>query len=275
MVVEQSGLRRSSRDGSRRAAWLAALVLAGALGGCSNGASEPARSAAAAGTDVQPSGAGDGGVGGDGATTVVGGPVELGASVTNARQVGGLTTATGGRVRPNVLIRSGELSQVDCARLTALEIATVIDLRDAADAAATPDGSCVSTETRYYLADLPKILPPTVDSYLQTLDAMEPKLDGIFAELSREGSLPAVIHCVIGRDRASLTMALVLLALGVPEADVLQDFVENQTTAGSTTAEWMSGVLARIQSSGGIDAYPASHGVTAEELAVLEGQALE
>ncbi|MBN2192708.1 MAG: tyrosine-protein phosphatase [Polyangiaceae bacterium] len=204
-----------------------------------------------------------------------GGPIDLGAAVVNARQVGGLGTAGGQHVRVDVLVRSGELSQVDCGRVQALGIATVIDLRDAIDAGATPDAACVTEDTRYFLADLPKILPPTPESYLQTLDAMEPELDAIFGELAREGSLPAVIHCVIGRDRASLTMALVLLALGVPEADVVLDFVENQATAGSTSAEWLGGVLARIEEAGGTEAYLGAHDVTADELAALRAQALE
>ncbi|MBN2194936.1 MAG: tyrosine-protein phosphatase [Polyangiaceae bacterium] len=259
---------------SLRAWVLASLTSAGlVLFGCS-GATESPRSANAAGTSGAGLGvAGDDGTGGP--TGAEGGPVDLGSAVVNARQLGGIVTESGQRVRANVLIRAGELSQVDCARLRALEIATVVDLRDAADAAGTPDAACVSDETRYYLADLPKILPPNADSYLQTLDAMEPKLDAVFAELGRDGALPAVVHCVIGRDRASLTMALVLLALGVPVAAVERDFVENQTTAGSTSAEWMSGVFARIDAAGRIDAYLAAHGVTADDVAGLRTQALE
>lgn len=277
MESEHLASSLAARAGRRRAAWFAALVFAWtSLPGCSNSTTEPARSATAAGAGGLTGAGGDSGISGDGATTTAGGgPVDLGSSVTNARQVGGLATTTGDRVRANVLIRSGELSQVDCTRLAALGIATVIDLRDAADASATPDATCVSTGTRYFLADLPKILPPTADSYLQTLDAMEPKLDAIFAELTRDKALPALIHCVIGRDRASLTMALVLLGLGVSEADVLQDFVANQATAGSTAADWMSGVVARIDAAGGVDAYLAAHDVTADELAVLKTQALE
>ncbi len=255
----------------RHGAWKAALcpLACAILLGCPSNTAEP-RSANTAGT-----GGGEGGATGGEGTTATPGPVDLGAAVVNARQVGGLATAGGQRVRAGVLIRSGELSQVDCGRLQALGIATVVDLRDAADAGATPDATCVTEQTRYYLADLPKILPPTAESYLQTLDAMEPKLDALFAELTREGALPAVIHCVIGRDRASLTLALVLLGLGAPQADVERDFVENQDTAGLTSAEWMSGVFARIEAAGGIDAYLAAHGVTADELAALRAQALE
>ncbi len=224
-------------------------------------------------------GAADGGTvggGGDGSEVPAGGgPVDLGDDVVNARQVGGLETAAGRRVRDSVLVRSGELSAVSCERLQALGIATVLDLRDAADAGSNPDAACVAEQARYTLVDLPKILPPTADSYLATLDAIEPKLPTIFGELAREGALPAVIHCVIGRDRASLTMALVLLGLGVPPERVLDDFVQNQDVVGSTSADWMSGVLARVEAAGGAEAYLAAHGVDATLLSALQAQALD
>lgn len=289
MRARLRGVPRRPGEGLGR--WLSCLALGASLGvglqGCSTCASERAKpadgvanagvgggadgsGAAAPGGQVASVGGSEGGVPG-----ALGGPVDLGAAVVNARQVGGLETSSGRRVRSGVLLRAGELSQVDCARLEALQIATVIDLRDAGDAAATPDATCARAERRYYLADLPKILPPSASSYLQTLDAAEPKLAAIFGEIARDGGLPAVIHCVIGRDRASLTMALVLLALGVDEDRVVSDFVENQATVGMTSAAWLSEVLARIEAAGGIDAYLASHGVTAATVEAIRRQALE
>ncbi len=266
----------SQSDGAWwRRPWAVALVplVCVTLVGCPNRAAGP-RSASAAGMGgAEDEATGNNGAGGG--TTTAPGPVDLGAGVVNARQVGGLATASGQRVRAGALIRSGELSQVACDRLQALGVVTVVDLRDATDAGANPDATCVNEASRYFLADLPKILPPTAEAYLQTLDATEPKLDAIFTELTREGALPAVIHCVIGRDRASLTMALVLLGLGVSRADVERDFVENHDTPGYTSAEWMSGVFARIEAAGGVEAYLAAHGVTAEDLARLRAQALE
>lgn len=239
-------------------------------GGAALGGSAGAGSGDAAGGDRSNGGASAGGGDAPG-----GGPVDLGDDVVNARQVGGLEAAAGRRVRANVLVRSGELSAVDCERLQALGVATVLDLRDATDAGANPDADCVTELARYTLVDLPKILPPTADAYLATLDAIEPKLGAIFGELAREGALPAVIHCVIGRDRASLTMALVLLGLGVPAERVLDDFVHNQDTVGSTSADWMSRVLARVDEAGGAEAYLAAHGVDATLLAALRTQALD
>jgi protein-tyrosine phosphatase len=203
-----------------------------------------------------------------------GGAVDLG-DVFNARQVGGLQTSDGRTLKQHVLIRAGHLARVDCGRLEALGVSSVIDLRTAPAAESTPDASCVKETTTYYLANLPKLLPPTRGSYLRTLDAAEPKLDEIFSQLAREGGVPAVIHCVIGRDRASLVTALVLLALGVSEDRVLDDFEQNQDSRVATSANWMSGVLARIERAGGIEAYLGSHGVTTAQLEALRAQALE
>lgn len=206
-----------------------------------------------------------------------GGPVAI-DNVFNARHTGGLTTLSNLRVRDFFLIRSGHLGALDgatgCAQFGALSIKTVIDLRDAADAATTPDAACVTSSTAYYQADLPKILPPSAASYAQTLDATEPKLAAIFLQLAT-GTLPAVIHCVIGRDRASMVTALVLLSLGVPESQVIADFTSNQDATVTVDAAWLQPVLERVQAAGGIEPYLQSWGVAPQQLADLRAMALE
>ena len=203
-----------------------------------------------------------------------GGPVQL-DGVFNARHTGGLTTADGQRVRDRVLIRSGALTSLTatgCEQLAALGIASVVDLRAAAVVAQEPDAECVASTAAYYNADLPKILPPTVESYLQTLDATEPTLPAIYGHLADHG-LPAIIHCVIGRDRASMMMAIMLLSLGVPQDQVVADFEINQEA--DVDAAWLDGVLDRIEQAGGIESYLQSHGVTETQLATLRAAALE
>jgi protein-tyrosine phosphatase len=195
--------------------------------------------------------------------------------VTNARQTGGLATADGRRVRARAIIRSGELTSLTatgCEQFSALGIATVIDLRAATAVATGPDASCVTDTAAYYNADLPKILPPNEENYLQTLDATEPKLAEIYGQLVDNG-LPAIIHCVIGRDRASMMVAIVLLSLGVPQAQVVADFADNQET--DVDAAWLDGVLDRVEQAGGIEDYLAGHGVTEQQLTSLRGAALE
>jgi protein-tyrosine phosphatase len=249
-------------------------AVAGGAAGQGGGAGE-----VTGGTGGQATGgsAGDltGGAGGQAGES--GGPVEL-SGVTNARQTGGLMTSDGQRVRDNVLIRAGHLGDLDstgCAQFEALGIHTVIDLREATDAAQTPDAECVTSTTVYYNADLPKLLPPSEQVYLDTLDATEPVLAEIFSYLSAADGLPAIIHCVIGRDRASLIVALVLLALGVPLDQVVADFENNQDASIDVDPAWLSGVLQRIEQADGIEAYLALHGVTSEQLTDLRAMALE
>jgi protein-tyrosine phosphatase len=198
--------------------------------------------------------------------------------VYNARNEGGLLTTSGLRVKHQVLIRSGHLADLGtagCQRLDDLGIRSVVDLRASDDAAATPDAPCVASTSDYYLADLPKILPPSVTSYGQTLDAAEPKLAAIFAHLSAEQALPAVVHCVIGRDRASLVMAVVLLALGVPQSEVANDFVANQDASVDVDAAWLAPLFDRVSAAGGIEPYLLAHGVTQVMIDKLRSLALE
>ncbi|MBN1611943.1 MAG: tyrosine-protein phosphatase [Polyangiaceae bacterium] len=208
-------------------------------------------------------------------STILGGPVSL-DGVVNARQTGGLVTADGHRVRQNALIRSGQLSALTadgCDAFRALGIRTVIDMRSASEVSSDPDVQCVHTAASYYDADVPKILPPSEQSYLQTLDALEPVLAEVFTRLAASDALPAIVHCVIGRDRASLMTALVLMAIGVPVDTVVADMVSNQET--EVQAAWMDGVVARVDQAGGIGAYLAGHGVSAQLTEALRKTALE
>lgn len=223
---------------------------------------------------------GTAGSGGSAATT--GGPVSI-SGVFNARHTGGLLGADGRRVRDQALIRSGHLADLDttgCDQLQALQIHSVIDLR-AADgstgATTNPDATCATTGPTYHLVDLPKILPPSEASYLQTLDALEPKLAAIFQVLGHQDGAPAILHCVIGRDRAGIAMALVLLAVGVPGNRVVTDFVTNQDASvqADVQPEWLEAVVARVDAQGGIDAYLQQHNVPPAQITALKQIVLE
>ncbi len=56
------------------------------------------------------------------------------------------------------------------------------------------------------------------------IDDHAPVFGQVFRRLADPDSLPALVHCTAGKDRAGLTMALLLLALGVPEAVVIADY---------------------------------------------------
>lgn len=237
----------------------------------------------------QPGGAGgsgeggssSGGGGGSGASTPTAGPVEI-DGVFNARHTGGLP-AGALRVRDRTLIRSGHLHDITatgCAQLADLDVRTVIDVRESdgtTGVTANPDADCVTMTTSYHHFEMPKLLPPSDSVYLDIVATAEPHLADIFATLATEQALPAVVHCVIGRDRANIVMALVLLSLGVPGSDVVADFVSNQESSvqAEVQASWMQTVVDYVQEQGGADAYLEAHGVSAAQLSALRAAALE
>ncbi len=135
------------------------------------------------------------------------------------------------------------------------------------------DAPWVISGRRHHLMDLPKVGEPSEQSYLRALEATEPKLGAIFALLGARDALPILLHCVTGRDRAGLIMALVLLSLGVPSHDVAVDFSASQDVGADP--KWLNGVFARIHLEGGIDRYLAAHQVAAADLDSLRAQALE
>jgi hypothetical protein len=243
------------------------------LAACSSSVSESATPNGSTGGSDSTLG---GGSGGD-SLTQSGGPVSL-SGVFNARQPGGLPAADGRRVRNNLLIRTGDLHDLDatgCTQLDALNVHTVIDLRDATDRSARPDVACATTGRNYQPLELPKLLPPSSENYLATLVAAEPKLASIFGVLAVNDGLPAILHCVIGRDRASLITALVLLAVGAAESAVLADMVGNQDASIQMDRAWMDGVFARLHAQATVDAYLAVHGVPGDALAQLRSSMLE
>jgi protein-tyrosine phosphatase len=47
----------------------------------------------------------------------------------------------------------------------------------------------------------------------------------MFAEILAQDSVPFVVHCTGGKDRAGMASALILLAVGVSEEQVMEDFL--------------------------------------------------
>jgi len=282
-----------TRCSLRRSSVALALLLGTALAAsaCSgeetSGAGGSTATGAGATTSAsQPGGAGGhgdagSGVGGSGASEPTAGPVAI-EGVFNARHTGGLSAGEL-RVRERILIRSGHLSDITptgCAQLAELDVRSVIDLRETdgtTGVATNPDAECVTTTTSYLHLEMPKLLPPSESVYLDIVATAEPHLPALFAALSAEQALPAIVHCVIGRDRANIVMALVLLSLGVPGTEIVADFTTNQEASvlAEVQASWMQAVVDYIDEQGGIDAYLQAHGVTTAQRGALQQAALE
>lgn len=160
----------------------------------------------------------------------------------NFRDLGGYRTAGGRAVRWGRVYRSGslaDLSEADVAYLGQLGLRLSCDLRSAEEAARRPDRLPPGTATihRPVSAEAGRarrvITLITLRKRIQTLlqqvytvmiDQNGPLFAGIVRAAADPANLPLVIHCTAGKDRTGLAVAILLLALGVPEETVIADY---------------------------------------------------
>ncbi|HEX2904112.1 MAG TPA: tyrosine-protein phosphatase [Jatrophihabitans sp.] len=183
--------------------------------------------------------------------------------VVNVRDVGGLPTEDGRRIRPGVLIRSANLidiTEADVARLvTELGVRRVVDLRTDVEVARTAPGRLRAAEqVRFYnlslyndnpeLAAQPDaVVPwagerypthpdPQVASYLAYF---ERRPDSILAALRAiaEPEGATVVHCAAGKDRTGVIVAVALSLAGVPRELIADDYAQTQSQLQAILAQ--------------------------------------
>jgi protein-tyrosine phosphatase len=180
------------------------------------------------------------------------------AGVRNFRDVGGLPTVDGRRVKQGVLFRSGHLAHAtaeDAAFLSSLGLHTIFDFRNAADQRLEgPDVTLPGVRN----VNLPLTDPADGAEFWQMV--RDGNLDDLRAALSEgqaadrmitsyraiitertaehsqvlhslaEDSVPALMHCAAGKDRAGLSIAVTLLAVGVERDAIEADYLESNAT---------------------------------------------
>jgi protein-tyrosine phosphatase len=232
------------------------------------------------------------------------------AGVRNFRDVGGLPTVDGRRVRHGVLFRSGHLAHAtaeDAAFLSSLGLHTVFDFRNAADQKLEgPDVELPGVrnvnlplsdpadgaefwklvrdgdieQLRALLAD-GRAADRMIASYRSIIRQRTAEHARVLHALA-DDSVPALMHCAAGKDRAGLSVAVTLLALDVERDAILADYLESNAkhrryrvkrsgTAGSAyspevmellsplfdaRAEYLTAAFETIEETwGGVDAY--------------------
>ncbi|MEV7341216.1 tyrosine-protein phosphatase [Streptomyces sp. NPDC093544] len=179
-------------------------------------------------------------------------------AVRNFRDVGGLPTVDGRRVKYGVLFRSGHLAHAtedDSAFLTSLGLHTIFDFRNAADQKLEgPDVELPGVrnvnlpltdpadgsefwkmvrdgdleQLRALLAD-GKAANRMIRSYRAIIKERTAEHSQVLRSLA-EDSVPALMHCAAGKDRAGLSIAVTLLALGVEREAIVADYLESNAT---------------------------------------------
>jgi protein-tyrosine phosphatase len=209
----------------------------------------------------------------------------------NVRDLGGLPTADGRRVREGVVLRSDYPAFAEDAELVrGLGLRTVVDLRRGAEAAA----ECVSWSDHgvtYHRCPVTAFEQSSWEAryaaYLQ--DRPETVVEAVRQVLA-PANHPVLFHCAAGKDRTGLVAALVLSVLGVPEEEVVADYALSADTvhlvierlngidvyrelfgsvdldANYPHARHMEGLLAWVTAYGGAERWLLDHGLTPAEL---------
>ena len=232
----------------------------------------------------------------------------------NTRDLGGLVTADGRRVRPGLLLRSGTLyfaTPDDCRRLRDdYRLRCVVDLRGGEELAEYPDGMERLPEARYVHADTlgdvvagisqdaeararlraaqendddPAQFMETVYPYI----LLAPAGVAAYRTLLRcvlETTDGAVLwHCHFGRDRCGMGSMLIEALLGVPQDEVEKDYLAtnrfNPEPADEHTdanPRFIRAAVGAVEREfGGIEGYAREAlGVTDADLAELRGRYL-
>lgn len=172
----------------------------------------------------------------------------------NFRDLGGYAGSGDRTVRWGLLYRADGIHRiegVDLARVSALGIRTVLDLRTRGE---LDDHGRVPTESfdaayhhlplleHVWERDLPVAELDAVEflagRYLDMLDVGASSIVTAVNTISGAHRLPLVFHCSAGKDRTGVLAAIVLSALGVSDDDIASDYALSRA-AMRELAEWV------------------------------------
>jgi len=207
-------------------------------------------------------------------------PIEL-SGATNFRSLGGLPAAHGRRIRPYALMRADrlhDLTEDDWARLSATGLATIVDLRSAAERSEHPNATPARLGIRELHCEIRNDI--RADPSLVLMLARDPTERGaerLMIELYRrlprhmggtmrtmidvllDDGAPLLVHCSAGKDRTGFAIAMLLHSLAVPEDLVWADYLASRRWPGkerhrAALAERVGGIVSPAALDRAVDA---------------------
>ncbi|WP_127819799.1 tyrosine-protein phosphatase [Microbacterium sp. CPCC 204701] len=176
--------------------------------------------------------------------------IELSAPV-NLRDLGGIPIA-GGVLRDGLAVRADDLSVVteaDADDLVQGGLTAVIDLRTADEVALTGRGPLARRPVAYHhlplMASIGQGMPQDGpfafdhvrmgEMYARMVEGAAPQLVSALSIIAVEPGTTA-FHCAAGRDRTGVLAAVLLLALGADDDDIVADYARTDSNMAAIHA---------------------------------------
>lgn len=242
-------------------------------------------------------------------------PLALHGAV-NIRDLGGLRTIDGRQVRPGRLLRSDSLAELSGTDVVTLRdevgLGRIIDLRGAEEVQRDGRGPLAQEAVEFVNLPLRGVGLVRLDVTARGSDGdlaahyvgyLEHGAEAIVAAvrlLAGEQTGATVVHCAAGKDRTGVLVALVLGALGVPDAEIVADYAATaanmakvvqrlqrsptmQLRGDFDVPEWVLGaepdtmhrLLDYLEEHGGATRWLTEHGLSGAELAQLRANLLD
>ena len=185
----------------------------------------------------------------------------------NARDLGGLPTRDGGRIRGGALLRSDHhtgLTPASVEAVRAAGVTRVIDLRWAHELARNPSpfaGDPIYLHLPLLMDEIDYDFPP--DSYAPLLDHNPQRVAAGFRAIAEAPPGGVVVHCHSGRDRTGVLVALALSVAGVAPEAIAEDYA---LTEDSPAINMLNTLAYAEQRYGGVGPYLLGIGVEQRHL---------
>jgi protein-tyrosine phosphatase len=204
------------------------------------------------------------------------------ASCCNFRDAGGYATRDGRTLRTGRLYRGDgprALTDADGEIIGGLGLATVIDLRTPAEAAAHRSYTEYATGALEYRLELMDVLPTEAElgtwrdpatvarHYEELLVVGADAICEVLAILTDPAAYPVLLHCTAGKDRTGVLIALVLSLLGVPDETIVEDYARSGPAMVELVESWLEAApTERVRIERMAPAITAAHPETMEQL---------
>ena len=166
----------------------------------------------------------------------------------NVRDLGGLTTSDGRRVRRAALVRSDQLCRLSDGGRTALVahgVRTVIDLRTPSEVERDPDPIWHEHGVDYL--NIPQqdgqlwqesewIARTRAERDAMALDRRAEHIVAMARAVANAAPGGVLIHCLAGKDRTGIAVALLLGLVGVSEANIAADYALSEANLAAEFA---------------------------------------